>query len=69
VKQAAVLYSGGADSTAAVVLVAEKHDRLHLVTYRHSGLRQVDNSAYNLPALRNKFDADKFVHPVFVSEN
>lgn len=64
-KQAAVLYSGGTDSTAAVVLIAERFERIHLLTFRHSGLRKVGNSSYNLPALQKKFGAGKFVHRVF----
>jgi len=59
-----IQYSGGTDSTAATVLVAEKYDRIHLITYKHSGLAKVENSARNIEKLKELFGKDKFLHVV-----
>jgi len=64
VREAAVMYSGGTDSTAAVVLAAERFRRIHLITYRHSGLAHVENSGRNVPGLRAAFPGTEFVHRI-----
>lgn len=64
-KRLAVLFSGGTDSTAATALVAPEYDRLHLLTYRHSGLAHVENSRTNLMTLQTRFGRDKFTHEIF----
>lgn len=63
-REAAVMYSGGTDSTAAVVLTAERFERVHLVTYKHSGLAFVENSGRNIPALRAAFPKTEFLHRI-----
>ncbi len=63
-KEAAVMYSGGTDSTAAVILSAERFRRMHLLTYRHSGLASIENSAHNIPALRAAFPETEFLHRI-----
>jgi len=61
-KQIAVLYSGGSDSTAAVVLVAARFEKIHLLTYKHSGLFHIENSRIGVERLRMKYGNDKFIH-------
>lgn len=63
-KQITVQYSGGTDSTATVALVAEKFDRVHLVTYKHSGISNVENSKYNITKLKELYGQNKFVHHI-----
>lgn len=63
-----ICYSGGTDSTAAAALMAEKFDRLHLITYRHSGLAHVENSARNIEKLKELFGQDKFLHVIISTE-
>lgn len=64
-KQIAVLYSGGSDSTAAVILMVEKFDKIHLLTYKHSGLSFIENSRLNVEGLRIKYGRNKFIHKIF----
>ncbi len=61
-KKLAVMYSGGTDSTAAVIRVARDFDEVHLLTYKHRGITQVENSHHNVPKLSELFGEDKFVH-------
>jgi len=60
----ACMFSGGTDSTAATALLAPEYERVHLITYRHSGLSKLDNSRTNVEVLRTKFGPDKFVHDI-----
>ena len=59
-----VKYSGGTDSTAATVMVANQFDEVHLVTYKHSGIRHIGNSEHHLEKLRELYGKDKFVHVI-----
>ncbi len=63
-KEVAVLFSGGTDSTAAAALLAQSYDRLHLLSYGHSGIFRPENSRVNVALLRERF-GDRFVHEVF----
>ncbi|MEW5946597.1 MAG: hypothetical protein AB1742_10405 [bacterium] len=63
-KQIAIKYSGGTDSTATAALMAEKFDRIHLVTCSHSGLKNVGNSARNIEKLMEIYGNDRFVHVI-----
>lgn len=62
--EAAVLYSGGSDSTLTALEVAGRHDRVHLLTFRRRGIHHVDNVAVNVERLRARCGAEKFVHAV-----
>ena len=64
VKELAVLYSGGTDSTCAAVLSAGEYDRVHLITYRRFGLFHMEHAARNIALLRERFGEDRFVHTV-----
>lgn len=57
-----VLYSGGTDSTCTAALMAEKFNKVHLITYKRFGLFSVVNSSLNVKKLENKFGEDKFVY-------
>lgn len=62
--ETALLYSGGTDSTLAAALVAEKFDKIHLITYKRFGLFSVTNPLINARKLKNKFSENKFTHTI-----
>lgn len=59
-KEIALQYSGGTDSTAAAVLAAGHFKRVHLLTYHHSGLHRIENSMHNIARLRRAFPDVEF---------
>jgi len=63
-KEIAILYSGGTDSTAAAVLMSKEFDKVHLLTYQRFGIFSIKNSSFNYPFLENKFGKDKFIHKI-----
>ncbi|MCD6221250.1 hypothetical protein J7K25_03730 [bacterium] len=63
-REIAVLYSGGTDSTCAVVLIHNEYDRIHLLTYQRFGLFSIKNTRTNVIRLKEKFGPDKFVHKI-----
>ncbi len=63
-REGVVMYSGGTDSTAAVILTAESFERMHLLTYKHSGLSHVENSGTNIRRLREVFPQTVFLHRI-----
>ena len=63
-KEIAVLYSGGTDSTAAVVSIAKQFNKIHLITFKHSGLFSIESSRSNVEKLREKFEKVEFVHNI-----
>ena len=60
---AAVLYSGGTDSTFVALLMAEEFDRVHLLTYRRTGMFGVENSERNVERLIAHTGPGRFVRP------
>jgi len=63
-KEVVVLYSGGTDSTCAAALMAERFDKVHLLTFARFGVFSIDNSAVNVKKLKDKFGENKFVHKI-----
>jgi len=61
----AILYSGGTDSTAVAALSAKSFSTIRLITFRHSGHSRIENSARNVPLLREKFPETSFSHETF----
>lgn len=65
-KVCAVLYSGGCDSTLAAALVADKYDKVRLITYDRLGFFKTrEDPKVNLDRLKRKFGNDKFSFEVF----
>lgn len=64
-REVAILYSGGSDSTAVAVLMSKKCERIHLLTYKHSGTFSIENSKSNVERLGIKYGTNKFVHKIF----
>jgi len=60
-----VLYSGGTDSTCVAALMAERHARVHLLTFEESGTLGSPVPADNLEKLRRHYGRDKFIHHLF----
>ncbi|MDD5080117.1 MAG: hypothetical protein PHH68_07370 [Candidatus Omnitrophica bacterium] len=63
-KELAVLYSGGTDSTCAVALMTPDFDRVHLLTYSRFGVFFADHAGVNVQKLKDKFGEGKFIHRV-----
>jgi len=58
----AILYSGGSDSTLAVILMQEQYQKIHLLTYKRFGLFSLDNTTVYVDYFKEKYGKDKFVH-------
>lgn len=54
-KDIAVLFSGGTDSTLAAALMAERFDKIHLLTYSRFGIFSSRNAERNAQVLKNRF--------------
>ncbi|MFA5062549.1 MAG: hypothetical protein WC578_00555 [Candidatus Omnitrophota bacterium] len=63
-EEIAVLYSGGTDSTCAAALVAEKFQKVHLLTYKRFGISSAEHSVLNAQKLKEKFGQEKFIHSI-----
>jgi hypothetical protein len=60
----ALLFSGGVDSTATAVMLAERYDKVHLVTYRNGyGHWYMHRSADRVLELNRRL-GDKFTHTI-----
>jgi hypothetical protein len=62
--QAAVLYSGGSDSTLAAALAMDEFDKLHLLTFSRFGIFGIENARLNVSKLEARFGADRIEHHV-----
>lgn len=58
--ETATLFSGGTDSTLTAALMAEKFDKIHLITYDRFAFSSVMNPMVNVKKLRDKYGEDKF---------
>ncbi len=63
--KAAVCYSGGTDSTLAAVRLAEKFDKVYLLTFTTPNTHQEEEATRKLDKLQERFGPDKFEH-VFI---
>lgn len=61
-KRIVILYSGGVDSTAAAGIMAKQFDQIHLLSFKRSGLFNVERTGKNVSLLEAKFGKDKFFH-------
>jgi len=59
-----VLYSGGSDSTLVAFIAAKRHSAVHLLTFKHLGMKNVQKSTKNVSLLKNRFGKEKFIHQV-----
>lgn len=58
--ETATLFSGGTDSTLTAALMAEKYDKIHLITYDRFAFSSVTNPKINVKKLQDKYGKDKF---------
>ena len=61
-RQCVLLYSGGTDSTCAAALLAERFERIHLLTFEELGTRGSPVPTGNVERLRAKYGRERFVH-------
>jgi len=60
--EAAVQYSGGADSTVAAILAAHRFARVHLLSFYHPFILERGRAKLNADKLANIFGSDAIVH-------
>lgn len=60
---AVLLYSGGTDSTLSAVLLLEKVNTVHLLTFSRKGIFSAQNAELNAKKLMNKYPG-RFVHKI-----
>lgn len=58
--ETATLFSGGTDSTLTAALMADKYDKIHLITYDRFAFSSVMNPLVNVKKLRDKYGEDRF---------
>jgi hypothetical protein len=63
-EEAALLFSGGTDSTCAAALAAARHERVHLLTFRELATRRSPVPEGNAARLRARYGAERFPHRV-----
>lgn len=63
-RHAAVIYSGGTDSTCAAALLAGRFSRIHLLTFVEAGTESSPIPRGNVERLREKLGAERFTHHV-----
>ena len=62
VREVAVHYSGGADSTLAAIMAAQRFETVHLLTFCHPFIRERERSEVNAEKLTRIFGSDVIVH-------
>ena len=63
-KELVLLFSGGTDSTCTAVLMQDKYEKIHLITYDRFGLLNTKNSQNSALKLKKKFGQNKFIHTI-----
>jgi len=59
---AAVLFSGGSDSTLTAALAADEFEHIHLLTFSRFGIFNIENSAINVDKLKARYGGHRFEH-------
>jgi len=59
-----ILFSGGTDSTLAAALMADKFEKIFLVTFDRYGFFSIENTKLNAQKLAEKYGRDKFIHQI-----
>lgn len=62
--EAVVMYSGGTDSTCAAALMAERFQKLHLLTFHRYGFHHIERSGARVAALAERFPGTEFRHRI-----
>ncbi|MDD5614258.1 MAG: hypothetical protein PHQ54_04210 [Candidatus Omnitrophica bacterium] len=63
-KEIALLYSGGLDTTYLALQLAEKFDKVHLLTFCNGVCVRVNSSQRHVCILQKSFRTDKFEHSI-----
>ena len=68
-KEMSIMFSGGSDSTLAAALMMDHFDRIHLLTFFHSGIPLSEKSDINAAKLADKFGKVRIIHKFINFEN
>ncbi len=60
-KSVCIQFSGGSDSTLTAYRMSIEYDRVHLLTFKHNGLMDIENSMKSYAILNEKFP-NKLIH-------
>ncbi len=61
-REAAILFSGGSDSTLVAALMCRQYEKVHLLTFFNAGLPFYERSNINAQRLSDRFGNDRIVH-------
>jgi len=61
-KEVSVLFSGGSDSMLVAAMMCEEFEKVHLLTFFHSGIPEAKRSKVNARRLENRFGKSRIVH-------
>jgi tRNA(Ile)-lysidine synthase TilS/MesJ len=61
-KPACVLFSGGADSTLAASIISEQYSPVHLLSFKHHHMSQLEKTTQSAHHLQEHFGAGKILH-------
>ena len=62
IREVAVQYSGGADSTVATIIAAQRFEKVHLLTFYHPFIREKHKSAVNAAKLAQILGNEAVIH-------
>lgn len=60
--EVSIPFSGGSDSTLVAAMMCGQFEKVHLLTYFHSGMPLAEKSKINAKNLANRFGKDKIIH-------
>ena len=64
-----VLFSGGSDCTLAAALLADRFNRIHLLTFKFSGIVEPEKTEVSMRRLQKKFSDVEFVHRIIDTDD
>ena len=68
-KELSVLFSGGSDSTLAAALLADRYNKIHLLTFKFSAVVEPEKTEVSRMRLQKRFSNVEFVHRIIDTDN
>jgi len=60
-EEVSIQFSGGSDSTYSAAISAEKFDTVHLLTFTHNAIVEIDKADLQVANLKRRYGEEKFV--------